>query len=169
LVSSSKYSSRNITNFFFIAISLERFDGYREEIGKDFLKCYGDPEDINYDEVGSTASYKVEQDLLMHYQYHFSQLVNLYHVFEQQIRRKLYQVMYFKRTVNDIPKTIDNDHFDQIKSNIKPQSNKVKFDSFYSAGRRFLEGKELDFHILNEHLSDEQKNELFFMLNVLQS
>lgn len=70
---------------------LERFDGYREEVSKDFLKRYGDPEDINYDDVGSTASDKVEQDLLMHYQYHFSQLVNLYHVFEQQIRRKLYQ------------------------------------------------------------------------------
>lgn len=69
----------------------ERFEGYRAEIYTDLLKRYGDPQDVDYDEVGSLASDKVDQDLLMHYQYHFSQLVNLYHMFEQQIRRKLYQ------------------------------------------------------------------------------
>lgn len=69
----------------------ERYDVYFEEISREYWERYGNPEEFTLDEIGSDASDKMEQDLLMHYQYHFSQLVNLYHVFEQQVRRKLYK------------------------------------------------------------------------------
>lgn len=92
---------------------LERYEGYRGEIYTDLLKRYGNPEDVDSDEAGSLANDKVDQDLLMHYQYHFSQLVNLYHLFEQQIRRKLYQEL--------------NNHMSPVRTNAVMREFATKF------------------------------------------
>ena len=69
----------------------ERFNGYHEEEYAKLLRAYSDPSDIDPHDAGSNASDRVEQDFLMHYQYHFSQLVNLYHNFEQHIRMVMYK------------------------------------------------------------------------------
>lgn len=72
----------------------ERFEQYQEEEYEKLMNQYRgtniDPADIDYSDIGSEASFRVERDLLMRYQYHFSSLVNLYQVFEQQIRKYLY-------------------------------------------------------------------------------
>ncbi|WP_394122213.1 hypothetical protein [Planococcus donghaensis] len=68
----------------------ERTEGYKKEVYDEFLQSRS-PEDIDTFDIGSEAAYRLERDFLMHYQYHFSQLVNLYHTFEQQIRKQLYE------------------------------------------------------------------------------
>lgn len=68
----------------------ERYDVYLQEILEELYK-HNAPEDVDTNDAGSEAHDRMERDLLMHYQYHFSQLVNLYHTFEQHIRKQLYE------------------------------------------------------------------------------
>jgi len=70
----------------------DRYDDYKyEEYEKLKVKSHGmDPADIDYSEYESEAAFRIERDYLMKYQFHFSSLVNLYQVFEQQIRKLLY-------------------------------------------------------------------------------
>lgn len=68
----------------------ERYEIYQKEVYEELLKTRA-PEDIDTHDIGSEAHDRMERDLLMHYQYHFSQLVNLYHTFEQHIRKHLYE------------------------------------------------------------------------------
>lgn len=68
-----------------------RFERYKSEVYQDLLDKYGSPEDVDFHDVQSEAYDLMHEDFLMRYQFHFSQLVNLYHVFEQQIRKELYR------------------------------------------------------------------------------
>lgn len=68
-----------------------RFERYQSEVYQELLNRYGNPEDVEFHDVQSEAFDRLQDDLLMRYQFHFSQLVNLYHVFEQQIRKELYR------------------------------------------------------------------------------
>lgn len=84
----------NSTNDLMYKNIKERFNEYQKDVYNEILDRYRgtniDPADIDYTDVGSEASYRVERDFLMKYQFHFSSLVNLYQVFEQQIRKLLY-------------------------------------------------------------------------------
>lgn len=87
----------------------DRHDDYkREEYAKLMKKCHGmDPADIDYSEFESEAASRIERDYLMKYQFHFSSLVNLYQVFEQQIRKQLYKELNHRlsrvRTKDEMP------------------------------------------------------------------
>ncbi|WP_026801550.1 hypothetical protein [Pontibacillus halophilus] len=85
----------NETNKLMYSNIRERFNKYREDVLNEYLSLYN-PEDIDYDDVGSLAFDRLEHDYLMEYQYHFSSIVNLYHVFEQHIRKLLYKEINHK-------------------------------------------------------------------------
>lgn len=101
----------NTTNELVYKDLKERFEQYQKEEYNELMNRHSgshtDPADLDYSEVGSEASYRVERDLLMKYQYHFSSLVNLYQVFEQQIRKLLYKELNHRlsqvRTKDDMP------------------------------------------------------------------
>lgn len=101
----------NTTNELVYSNLNDRYNQYKEEEYNEIMNrnngSYSDPADIDFTEVGSEAAYRVERDLLMKYQYHFSSLVNLYHVFEQQIRKLLYTELNHRssrvRTKKDMP------------------------------------------------------------------
>lgn len=69
----------------------DRYETYLKEESAKLLSQYSDPSDMNPDEAGSNARDRFEQDYLMHYQYHYSQLVNLYHTFEQHFRKVMFE------------------------------------------------------------------------------
>ncbi|WIY58988.1 hypothetical protein [Bacillus arachidis] len=115
-------SSYNKTNEVVYNNLTDRFDQYQEEIYNELINNYSsDPADLDYTEIGSEASYRVEQDLLMKYQFHFSSLVNLYQVFEQQIRKLLYKELNHHlsgvRTKEEMPKFATK--FGEIKKLLK--------------------------------------------------
>lgn len=97
----------NTTNELVYSNLKERFDQYQKDVYNELLDRYIDPSDIDYTEIGSEAFERVERDLLMKYQFHFSSLVNLYQVFEQQIRKLLYKELNHRlsrvRTKDDMP------------------------------------------------------------------
>jgi hypothetical protein len=103
----------------------ERFEQYQKEEYEKLMNQYRgtniDPADIDYSDIGSEASYRVERDLLMRYQYHFSSLVNLYQVFEQQIRKYLYKELNHRlsqvRTKDEMPNFATT--FGEIKNVLK--------------------------------------------------
>ncbi|MFT0601297.1 hypothetical protein ACMHYP_10740 [Bacillus cereus] len=101
------HSNYNATNELLYSNLSERFEQYQEEVYNEQVNQYSNPIDIDYAEIGSEANFRLEQDLLMKYQFHFSSLVNLYQVFEQQIRKLLYKELNHRlsnvRTQEDMP------------------------------------------------------------------
>lgn len=67
----------------------QRFKMYQDEVRNELEKIYSG--DIEISDIIEEAGNRLDLYKLMEYQYHFSSLVNLYQVFEQQIRKYLYK------------------------------------------------------------------------------
>lgn len=115
----------NRTNELVYSNLQDKFEEYRQEeynkLINDSVGTHVDPADIDYSEIESEAAYRVERDLLMKYQFHFISLVNIYQVFEQQIRKLLFTELNHKlspvRTKEEMPEFATK--FGDIKSVLK--------------------------------------------------
>ncbi|MBX8945877.1 hypothetical protein [Lysinibacillus sp. K60] len=91
LYNTMQYTYNRTMELVYSNIDDRYYDYKHEEYEKLMAKSHGmDLADIDYSEYESEAAFRIERDYLMKYQFHFSSLVNLYQVFEQQIRKLLY-------------------------------------------------------------------------------
>lgn len=101
----------------------DKFQEYREEEYGKLFKIYSDPSDMP--DPGELASIRIEMDFLMKYQYHFMSLVNLYHVFEQQIRKLLYEEL--NHSTSNVETKEKYDKFATTFRDVKKVLKKIKY------------------------------------------
>lgn len=128
-----------------------------EAISTSYIDEYDDGSDY-YQEIEEYIVSRVQEEFLMHYQFELMSLSNLYQVFEQQLRKWLFEEMTNRH----------NEYINQIEITLKSDEDYGTFYSQFGALTKVLKELNLTFTMpLEVEWSDEDLKNLLVWLKKL--
>ncbi|MCR8853488.1 hypothetical protein MKY88_13850 [Lysinibacillus sp. FSL R7-0073] len=125
-----------------------------EAISTSYIDEYDDGSDY-YQEIEEYIVSRVQEEFLMHYQFELMSLSNLYQVFEQQLRKWLFEEMTNRH----------NEYINQIEITLKSDEDYGTFYSQFGALTKVLKELNLTFTMpLEVEWSDEDLKNLFSLV-----